>query len=80
VLIVVVFPVLNAQVLTNADWPGDLSHYIALATLAGGGALAATPTLRALIDRIQVGPGNGSPGSGTQSSADANQAPSAPQT
>jgi hypothetical protein len=52
VLTVVSFPVLNAQVLTNPDWTGDLSQYITLATLAGGGALAATPTLRALIDRV----------------------------
>ena len=47
VLTVVSFPVFNAQVLTNPDWTGDLSQYITLATLAGGGALAATPTLRA---------------------------------
>jgi hypothetical protein len=54
VLTVVSFPVFNAQVLTNADWTGDLSQYITLATLAGGGALAATPTLRALIDRVVI--------------------------
>lgn len=54
VLTVVSFPVLNAQVLTNPDWTGDLSQYITLATLAGGGALAATPTLRALIDRVVI--------------------------
>ena len=54
VLTVVSFPVLNGQVLTNPDWTGDLSQYITLATLAGGGALAATPTLRALIDRVVI--------------------------
>jgi hypothetical protein len=51
VLTIVSFPVLNAQILTNPDWQGDVSQYIALASLAGGGALATTPTLRALIDR-----------------------------
>jgi hypothetical protein len=68
VLIVVSFPVLNAQVLTNPDWTGDLSQYIALATLAGGAALAATPTLRALIDKVSIQPppsGNGGNGGGS---------------
>ena len=51
ILTIVAFPVVNAQILTNPDWGGDVSQYIALATLAGGGALATTPTLRALIDR-----------------------------
>ena len=54
VITIVSFPVLNAQVLTNADWTGDASQYIALASLAGGGALATTPTLRALIDRAAI--------------------------
>jgi hypothetical protein len=54
VLTIVSFPVLNAQILTNPDWTGDVSQYIALASLAGGGALATTPTLRALIDRAAI--------------------------
>jgi hypothetical protein len=54
VLTIVSFPVLNAQILTNPDWTGDLSKYIALASLAGGGALATTPTLRALVDRAAI--------------------------
>ena len=54
ILTIVSFPVLNAQILTNPDWTGDISHYIALASLAGGGALATTPTLRALVDRAAV--------------------------
>lgn len=54
VLTIVSFPVLNAQVLTNPDWTGDVSQYIALASLAGGGALATTPTLRALVDRAAI--------------------------
>jgi hypothetical protein len=54
VLTIVSFPVLNAQILTNPDWTGDLSQYIALASLAGGGALATTPTLRALVDRAAI--------------------------
>jgi hypothetical protein len=54
ILTIVSFPVLNAQILTNPDWTGDISHYIALASLAGGGALATTPTLRALVDRAAI--------------------------
>jgi hypothetical protein len=54
ILTIVSFPVLNAQILTNPDWTGDLSQYIALASLAGGGALATTPTLRALVDRAAI--------------------------
>jgi hypothetical protein len=50
-------PVLNAQVLTNPDWKGDLSQYIGLVTLAGAAAIAATPTLRALVSRVgRAGP------------------------
>lgn len=54
VLTIVAFPVLNAQILTNPDWTGDVSQFIALASLAGGGALATTPTLRALVDRAAI--------------------------
>jgi hypothetical protein len=50
-------PVLNAQVLANPDWKGDLSQYISLVTLAGAAAIAATPTLRALVGRVgRAGP------------------------
>jgi hypothetical protein len=49
VLLVAAIPVVNLQVLTNPDWQGTLTEYISLATLAGAAAIAATPTLRALI-------------------------------
>jgi len=62
VLTIVSFPVLNAQILTNPDWSGDVSQYIALASLAGGGALATTPTLRALVDRAAIFMPGASPG------------------
>jgi hypothetical protein len=62
ILVIVVFPVLNALVLTNPDWTGDVSQYIAMASLAGGGALATTPTLRALIDRAAIFMPGASPG------------------
>jgi hypothetical protein len=48
VLLAAVIPVVNAQVLANPDWTGELTQYIALATLAGAAALALTPTFRAL--------------------------------
>ena len=48
VLLAAAVPVVNAQVLANPDWQGDLTQYIALATLAGAAALALTPTFRAL--------------------------------
>lgn len=48
VLLASAIPVVNAQVLANPDWQGDLTQYITLATLAGAAALALTPTLRAL--------------------------------
>jgi hypothetical protein len=54
VLVVVPLSVLDAQVLTNPDWSGSTTQYAILATLAGGGALATTPTLRALVDRVVV--------------------------
>jgi hypothetical protein len=46
VLTAAAIPVLNAQVLANPDWSGTLSQYITLGTLAGGAAIAASPTLR----------------------------------
>jgi len=48
VLLAATIPVVNAQVLANPDWTGELSQYITLATLAGAAALALTPTFRAL--------------------------------
>jgi hypothetical protein len=35
VLLAAAIPIVNAQVLANPDWSGDLTQYIALATLAG---------------------------------------------
>jgi hypothetical protein len=49
VLLVAAIPVVDTQVLRNVDWQGTLSQYIAVATLAGAAAVAATPTFRALI-------------------------------
>jgi hypothetical protein len=54
VLVVIPLSVLDAQVLTNPDWSGDVTQYAVLATLAAGGALATTPTLRALVDRVVI--------------------------
>jgi hypothetical protein len=48
VLVAAAIPIVNAQVLTNPDWEGDLTQYIALASLAGGAAIALTPTFRTL--------------------------------
>jgi hypothetical protein len=48
VLLAAAIPIVNAQVLANPDWSGDLTQYIALATIAGAAAIALTPTLRAL--------------------------------
>jgi hypothetical protein len=49
VILVAAVPVVDLQVLTNLNWQGTLTDYVKLATLAGGAAIAATPTLRALI-------------------------------
>lgn len=49
VILVAAVPVVDLQVLTNPDWQGTLTDYVKLATLAGGAAIAATPTLRTLI-------------------------------
>jgi hypothetical protein len=57
VLLVTAVPVINAQVLANPDWAGDLGQYITLATLAGGAAIAVTPTLNTLLDRA-LAPGD----------------------
>jgi hypothetical protein len=51
-VLLVAVPVVNAQVLSNPDWDGSLSRYITLASLAGGAAIAATPTLYAVTSRI----------------------------
>jgi hypothetical protein len=51
VLLVAAVPVINAQVLANPDWEGSLTQYITLATLAGGAAIALTPTLRLVTSR-----------------------------
>ncbi len=51
VLMAATIPVVNAQVLANPDWGGDLTRYIALATLAGAAAIALTPTFRVLALR-----------------------------
>ena len=54
VLVVVPLSVLDALVLTDPDWTGGVTQYVTLAALAGGGALATTPTLRALVDRVVI--------------------------
>ena len=54
VLVVVPLSVLDALVLTNPDWAGSVTQYVILAILAGGGALATTPTLRALVDKAVI--------------------------
>ena len=69
ILTIVSFPVLNNQILSNPDWTGDVSQYIALASLAGGGALATTPTLRALIDRAAIFMPGASPGPSPRASS-----------
>jgi hypothetical protein len=79
VLLAAAIPVVNAQVLANPDWSGDLTQFITLATLAGAAAIALTPTLRALAlpphlrrddhakggDRSQSGPSSPSASRGT---------------
>lgn len=49
VLLVAAIPIVGVQVLRNPGWQGTLSQYIAIATVVGAAAIAATPTLRALI-------------------------------
>ena len=57
VLLVAAVPVVNAHVLSNPDWEGNLSQYITLATLAGAAAIAATPTLRVVTTYRTNAPG-----------------------
>jgi hypothetical protein len=45
-------PIVNAQVLSNPSWTGSLSQYIRLGGLVGAAAIAATPSLRALVSRL----------------------------
>jgi hypothetical protein len=60
VILVAAIPVVDVTVLRNPDWQGTLSQYIAIATIAGGAAIAATPTLRALIlPPVHPPPGGG---------------------
>lgn len=42
----------------SPDWAGGLGQYITLATLAGGAAIALTPTLNTLLDRALTSAGN----------------------
>lgn len=49
VILAAAIPTLNAQVLSKPDWQGSATQYIGLATLVGAAAIAATPTLRALV-------------------------------
>jgi hypothetical protein len=49
VLLVAAIPVVKLQVLSNNDWEGSTGQYISLATIVGAAAIAATPTLRALV-------------------------------
>jgi hypothetical protein len=49
VLLAATIPIVNVQVLAKPDWEGTLTQYISLATLVGAAAIAATPTLRALV-------------------------------
>ena len=49
VLLAAAIPVVKLQVLSNPDWQGTLGQFISLATIVGGAAIAATPTLRALV-------------------------------
>jgi hypothetical protein len=77
VLVVVPLPVLDARVLTDPDWTGGVTQYVILAVLAGGGALAITPTLRALVDRVVI-PLARKSGSPSGAAAPAPQIPAVP--
>jgi hypothetical protein len=46
-------PIVNAQVLSNPGWTGTLSQYIKLGGLVGAAAIAATPSLRAIVSRMR---------------------------
>jgi hypothetical protein len=56
VLLVTAIPVLSAQVLSNPGWMGGLAQYISIATLAGAAAIAVTPTLSTLVDKLLPSP------------------------
>jgi len=45
-------PIINAQVLSDPGWTGTLSDYIRLGSLVGGAAIAATPSLRAIVSNL----------------------------
>jgi hypothetical protein len=45
-------PIANTQVFSKPGWTGSLSEYIALGGLVGAAAIAATPTLRAIVSRL----------------------------
>ena len=49
VLLVATVPIVSAKVLADSGWQGSLSQYITLITIIGAAAIAATPTLRALV-------------------------------
>jgi hypothetical protein len=75
VLLAATIPVVNAQVLANPDWSGDLTQYITLATLAGAAAIALTPTLRALALPPHLPTRHGEGGEHSQSGAPAPATP-----
>ncbi len=52
VLLVAAIPIVNAQVLANPDWRGDLAQYLALASLAGEAAIALTPTFAPSLSHL----------------------------
>ena len=58
VILAAAIPILNVQVLSKPDWEGSSSQYIGLATLVGAAAIAATPTLRALVLPRNLGDGD----------------------
>jgi hypothetical protein len=45
-------PIINAQVLSNPAWTGTLGGYIKLGGVVGAAAIAATPSLRAIVSRL----------------------------
>jgi hypothetical protein len=52
-------PIVNAQVLSDPSWTGSLSQYIRLGGLVGAAAIAATPSLRAIVSRARRQPAAG---------------------
>jgi hypothetical protein len=61
VILAAAIPILNVQVLSKPDWQGSATQYIGLATLVGAAAIAATPTLRALVLPPGLGKDKGRP-------------------